>query len=175
MNCAHEWSNSVYVDEVSQSECQKLCRLLEAIFAQAVGREVYNLCKERCCGCEYDHPSQRRHECLMLTHEEKWEMYGFEAIERVNSKREVWGEFVEAARVLKLKYHPDAHSHLRHLEKEPDSQFIDDLMELYLKPEKPEFETILNYLLHWREGKREITISDEDKIKTMREYGCDWV
>ena len=81
----------------------------------------------------------------MLTHEEKWEMYGFEAIERVNSKREVWGEFVEAARVLKLKYHPDAHSHLRQMEKEPDSQSIDDLMELYLKPEKPEFETILNF------------------------------
>ena len=52
MNLSHEWANNVYVDEVSQSECQKLCRLLEAIFAQAVGREVYNLGKERCRGCE---------------------------------------------------------------------------------------------------------------------------
>ena len=96
MNLSHEWANSVYVDEVSQSECQKLCRLHEAIFAQAVGREVYNLGKER-----YDHPSQRRHECLMLTHEEKWEMFGSEAIERVNSKRAVWSEFVEAAKFYK--------------------------------------------------------------------------
>ena len=78
--------------------------------------------------------------------------YGFEAIERVNSKGEVWGEFVEDARVLKLKYHPDAHSHLRQLEKEPDSQLINDLMELYLKLEKPEFETIFIYLLHRREA-----------------------
>ena len=25
-----------------------------------------------------------------------------------------------------------------------------------------------------KEDRDEITISDEDKIKTMREYGCDW-
>ena len=41
----------------------------------------------------------------MLDEDERWKMYGFDAIERVNNKRMIWDEFVEAARVLKLRCH----------------------------------------------------------------------
>ena len=152
MNCS-QWSNRVYVDEVARSECRHLCKLLEAIFAQAVGSKLYKICKERCCGCKYDHPSQRQHNCLMLTDEEKWKMYGLEAIVWVIEKLFVWREFIEAIRVLKLKYYPDVEIHMQQLEKDPDSEFVNLLMELYLDSENCEFETILNYLFHWRESR----------------------
>jgi hypothetical protein len=78
------FASKVFVDEVSSADHKKLCILLETILAWAVSDEVHKLCKERCCGCEVDHPSQRRHDCLMLTIEEKWITYGLEAIERVS-------------------------------------------------------------------------------------------
>ena len=78
------YGNEVFTDEVSSVDYQKLCKLLEAIIAWAVSGEIEKLSKERCCGCEYDHPSQRQHDCLMLTVEEKWTTYGLEAMERVN-------------------------------------------------------------------------------------------
>ena len=80
------YGNEVFTDEVSV-DCQKFCKLLETIIAWAVSDEIEKLSKERCCGCEYDHPSQRQHDCLMLTVEEKWTTYGLEAMERVNSKQ----------------------------------------------------------------------------------------
>ena len=48
----------------------------------------------------YDHPSQRRHDCPMLTVEEKWTTYGLEAMERVNSKQMTWHLFLEAMRMI---------------------------------------------------------------------------
>ena len=54
------WACCVHVDEVSSSDYKRLFSLLEAIYAEAVAREVDKLTKERCCGCEYDHPSQRQ-------------------------------------------------------------------------------------------------------------------
>ncbi len=91
--------------------------MLEAIYAEAVSCEVGKLAKERYCGCEYAHPSQRRHDCLMLSEQEKWQSYGLEAIERVIVKRMVWRQFVEAIRVMKLQYHKDARKHFDNLEK----------------------------------------------------------
>ena len=88
----------------------------------------------------------------MLTDEEKWRMYGLEAIEWVIEKRFVWREFIEAIRVLKLRYYPDVEIHMQQLEKDPNSEFVNSLMELYLDTENQEFETILNYLFHWRES-----------------------
>ena len=57
------------VDEMS-SEMKNLCDLVNAIFYEAVVVEIGKLCKERCRGCEVDHPSKKRHECLMLSLEE---------------------------------------------------------------------------------------------------------
>ena len=74
-------SNKVFAHEVSAANFKQLCKLLETLLAKAVSDEVHKLCKERCCGRDYDHPSQRRHDCLMLTEEEKWVNYGLEAID----------------------------------------------------------------------------------------------
>ena len=62
------------------------CNLMNAIFSQVVDHRVHELRKEKCCGCKIDHPSQRRHNCLMMTEEEGWITYGLEAIEYVVEK-----------------------------------------------------------------------------------------
>ena len=82
--------------------------LLEGIYANAVAQEVERFCVESCNGCQAGHPSQRQHDCLMMNENERWQMYGLQAIERVNGKRMVWNEFAEAMRVLKLAVDKDA-------------------------------------------------------------------
>ena len=147
---ANGWGNNAHIDEVSKTEYQKQFSLLEAIFANAVASEINQLCQEYCCGCKIDHPSQRQHDCLMMDEDERWEMYGFDAIERVNNKRMIWDEFVEAARVLKLRCHKDVLDHLRQLEKTPDSMFVQSLRDLHSGTANPELDCVLNYLSYWR-------------------------
>ena len=101
--------------KISAVEYQKLFSLIEVIYTHAVFTEIERLCEENCCGCKIDHPSQRQHNCLMLTAEEKWELYYQKAVALVNDNRSVWDEFIEATRVLKLSCHKDALEHLRHL------------------------------------------------------------
>jgi predicted nucleic acid-binding Zn-ribbon protein len=60
------WANSVHADEVSSSDYKRLFSLLEDIYAEAVACEVGKLAKERCCGCEYDHPSQHQHGVMAI-------------------------------------------------------------------------------------------------------------
>ena len=93
--------------------------LLEGIYANAVAQEVERFCVESCNGCQAGHPSQRQHDCLMMNEHERWQMYGLQAIERVNGKRMVWNEFAEAMRVLKLAVDRDVLEHLQQLEKDP--------------------------------------------------------
>ena len=124
--------------------------LLEGIYANAVAHEVQKLCVESCNSCQVGHPSQRQHDCLMMNENERWQMYGLQAIERVNGKRMVWNEFAEAMRVLKLAVDRDLLEHLQQLEKDPDSTFVDSLMELHQNTENHELQGILNYLFHWR-------------------------
>ena len=56
----------------------------------------------------------------------------------------------EAMRVLKLAVDRDLLEHLQQLEKDPDSTFVDSLMELHQNTENHELQCILNYLFHWR-------------------------
>ena len=147
------YGNKVFTDEVSSVDYQKLCKLLETIIAWAVSDEIEKLSKERCCGCEYDHPSQRQHDCLMLTVEEKWATYGLEAMERVNSKQMIWHLFLEAMRILKLKYYNSIVDHLNDLQRDPDSALLDSLMELHLDADNTEFNSVLNYLSYWKEDR----------------------
>ena len=87
----------------------------------------------------------------MMNENERWQMYGLQAIERVNGKRMVWNEFAEAMRVIKLAVNDrDLLEHLQQLEKDPDSTFVDSLMELHQNTENHELQCILNYLFHWR-------------------------
>ena len=124
--------------------------LLEGIYANAVAQEVERLCVESCSGCQVGHPSQKQHDCFMMNENERWQMYGFQAIERVNGKRMVRNEFAEAMKVLKLAVDRDVLEHLQQLEKDPDSTFIDSLTELHQNTENHELQCILNYLFHWR-------------------------
>ena len=86
----------------------------------------------------------------MMNENKRWQMYGLQAIERVNGKRMVWNEFAEAMRALKLAVDRDVLEHLQQMEKDPDSTFVDSLMELYQNTENHELQCILNYLFHWR-------------------------
>ena len=118
--------------------------------SNAVAHEVQRLCVESCNGCQVGHLSQGQHDCLVMNENERWQMYGFHAIERVTAKRMVWCEFAEAMRVLKLRVERDVLEHLQQLEKDPDSTFVDSLMELHQNTENHELQCILNYLFHWR-------------------------
>jgi hypothetical protein len=71
----------------------------------------------------------------MMNENERWQMYGLQAIERVNARRMVWSEFAEAMRVLKLAVDRDVLENLQQLEKDPDSTFVDSLMELHQNTE----------------------------------------
>ena len=105
-------------------------KLLEGTYANAVPQEVERFCVESCNGCQVGHSSQRQHDCLVMNENELWQMYGLQAIERVNGKHVVWIEFAEAMRVQQL-------------EKDPDSTFGDSLMELHQNTEKQELQCIL--------------------------------
>jgi hypothetical protein len=85
-----------------------------------------------------------------MNENERWQMYGLQAIERVNANRMVWCEFTEAMRVLKLRVDRDVLEHLQQLEKDPDSTFVDSLTELHQNTENHELQCMLNYLFHWR-------------------------
>ena len=82
------------MDKISAVEYQKLFSLIEVIYTHAVFTEIERLCEENCCGCKIDHPSQRQHDCLMLTEEEKWELYHKKAVALLNENRSVWDEFI---------------------------------------------------------------------------------
>ena len=77
-------------------------------------------------------------------------MYGIQAIKRANGKRMVWNEFAEAMRVLIQAVERDVLEYLQQLEKDPDSTFVDSMMELHQNTENHELQCILNYLFHWR-------------------------
>ena len=134
------------VDEVP-SEVKNVCNLMNAIFYEAVAAQVGKLCKERCQGCEVDHPSQRRHDCLMLSLDEEWVMYGLEAVERVLEKGTLRRQFIEAVRVLKLRKYDRAEKH-QNLERnhEVTLEFLKSLSKDF-----DEYQSILNYLMYWSE------------------------
>ena len=74
-----DWKNSVDVDEVSIADHQNLSPLIETLFTEALMWEVQRFCRERCCGCNIDHPSQWRTLELVLWRSQgkrKWTCLG---------------------------------------------------------------------------------------------------
>ena len=69
---------------------------MDAIFSEAVSDEIAKIRKEKRCDCKVDYPSQRRHECPMLTLEESWTTYGLDAIKQVIEWAILWKLFNEA-------------------------------------------------------------------------------
>ena len=98
-------------------EIKNLCNLIDAVFVETVSSLVEKLRTETCCGCLVDHPSQRRHDCLMMTERKGWETHGLEAIERAIEQNLVWKQFIEGVCVMKLTYHIGALEHYMYLKK----------------------------------------------------------
>ena len=73
------WVRNLNINEVMPWEVRNLCYLMNAILSQAVDKEVNKLREELCCGCKVDHPSQIRHDCMMMSEEEGWIKHGKEA------------------------------------------------------------------------------------------------
>ena len=142
------WANSLNVDEVVPWEVKNLCNLVNAIFSDAIANQINKLRKEKCCGCEVNHPSQKRHECLMMSEEEGWIMHGLEAIERVIESQIVWKHFIEAIRVMKLDYHEHVTKHFKNLTENHETtlELLKDL-----KFSFSEYQAILGYLSYWSE------------------------
>ena len=141
-------SRSNNVDEISSVEFRKLCDLLETIFAQTVSREVYELFEERCsCGCKLNRFSQS--ECLMLSYEERSQMYDLEAIERVSKKDMVWNKFVEVTKVLELQWDEYVFEYWNQLRRDP--MCVKSMMSV----ENSEMLSILDQLSNWKEDCRD--------------------
>ena len=119
-------------DEVVPWEVNQQCNLMNAIFSQVVNQRVQGLRKEKCCGCKVDHPSQRRHECLMMSEEEGWISYGLEAIEHVIEKEILWKQFREAIRIMRLIPHNHANNHFQKLSSNHETT-LELLMDLIFK------------------------------------------
>ena len=140
------WANNLNVNEVVPCEIENLCNLLNAIFSEAVGHEVDKLRQEKCCGCKVNHPSQRRHECLIMSEEEGWIMHGLEAIERIIKHEIVWKQLAEGFRVImKLNYHEYATEHFKNLTKNYEAT-LEFLQDLKFNSSFPEYKAILGHL-----------------------------
>ena len=147
MSISLKMPNDLVVDEVSY-EVKNVCDLMNAVFFEAVVCEIRRLLKEKCPGCEVDHPSQRRHDCIMLSDEEGWLLHGLEAVERVIGRGIVRKQFLEAIRVMKLEYYGRAKEHYANLikDREVTLDFLGDLRGSF-----SDYQSILNYLMYWSE------------------------
>ena len=136
-------------DEVVPWEVKQQCNLMNAIFSQVVNHYVQKLRKEKCCGCEIDHPSQRRHDCIMMSEEEGWITYGLEAIEHVLEHGILWKQFREAVRIMKLVPHKHILQHFQKLSSQHETT-LELLTELHFKADLSEYQDILGYLHYWK-------------------------
>ena len=137
------------IDEVVPWEVTHQCNLMNAIFLQVVNHRVQELRKEKCCGCEIDHPSQRRHDCIMMSEEEGWIAYGLEAIEHVLKHGILWKQYREAVRIMKLIPHEQTLQHFQKLSSQHEIT-LDLLMDLQFKADLSEYQDILGYLHYWK-------------------------
>ena len=70
------------IDEIVPWQVKNQWNLMNAIFSQTVNLHVQELRKKKCCGCEVNHPSERRYDCIIMT-KEGWITHGLEAVEHV--------------------------------------------------------------------------------------------
>ena len=136
-------------DEVVRWEVNQQCNLMNAIFSQVVDHRVQELQMEKCCWCKVDHPSQRRHDCIMMTEEEGWITYGLEAIEHVLQKGILWKLFREAIRIMQLIPHDHACKHFQKLSNHHEAT-LELLRDLMFKTDLSKYQDILGYLHYWQ-------------------------
>ncbi len=78
---------------------QDLQQLVGYIYAENIYKAFYSLVKERCVGCQYDHPSQKQHLCLNPEEDSMAPVLFDIASERVD-KFDLKLLFIETARSL---------------------------------------------------------------------------
>ena len=123
-------------DEVMPWEENCQCNLMNAIFSQVVKHQVQVLQKKKCCGCKIDHPSQQRHDCIMLTKEEGWITYGLEAIGHVPEQEILWKQFREAIRIMQFIPHDHTLQHFKKLSSNQEAtlELLMDLINVQGRP-----------------------------------------
>ena len=109
---------------------------------------IEKLRKEKCCGCKVNHPSQRKHDCLMMTEEERWKTHGLEAIQKAIDQDFVLKQFVEAIRLMKLNYHICAMEHYNAL-KANHAATLNLLIDLKKNSNLSDCQPIVHYLSYW--------------------------
>ena len=145
------WAKNLSIDEVMPWEVKNLCDLMNAILLEAVDDTVKKLRKELCCGCKVDHPSQRRHECIMMSEEEGWIAYGEKAIEHVIEHQILWKLFSKVIRVMKLDYYEQVTDHFKNLTKDYETT-LNLLKHLKFNGAgSSEYQNVLGYLKYWSE------------------------
>ena len=122
---------------------------MNAIFSLVINHRVQELRKEKCRGCKVDHPSQRRHDCIMMTEEEGWVSYGLEAIDHVLQQEILWKQFREAVRIMQLIPHDHAVKHFQKLSSHREAT-LELLRDLMFKTDLSEYQDILGYLHCWQ-------------------------
>ena len=105
--------------------------------------------KKKCCGCEVNHPSQRRHDCIMMT-EEGWITCGLEAVEYVLQQGILWKQFREAIRIMKLIPHEHVLQHFQKLSSNHEAT-LELLTDSKFKANLSDYQDILGYLHYWKE------------------------
>ena len=78
-------SSQLTIDEIEEQEEEKaILHLLKVCFSEAVYPLILAMIKERCFGCQVDHPSQIEHDiCLMTEHKERVDMFFQEAFDTI--------------------------------------------------------------------------------------------
>ena len=70
--------------ELTTKSIDVMLSIYNVEFAQQVRKELRELVKKHCYGCEVEHPSQTHHTCLMLTESEHLDAYFEEALDTVD-------------------------------------------------------------------------------------------
>ena len=113
---------SIRVDEVDMFERDQLYFLISNIFHLVYADEcvepIYAERKKQCYGCEVNHPSQRQHDCLMLTEEESWNLFYDPAKDVVNME-EVWKQVLGVCYMTNIALHSSWKTYLTELYKLP--------------------------------------------------------
>ncbi|CAB4003152.1 Hypothetical predicted protein [Paramuricea clavata] len=120
---------------------------MNVVFFEAVVCEIWRLLKEKCPSCEDNHPSHRRHNCIMLSDEEGWLLHGLEEVEHVIENGILRKQFLEAIRVMKLEYYGRAKEH-HYVNLTKDHKVTLDFLG-NLRGSFSDYQPILNYLMYW--------------------------
>ena len=94
--------------------------------------------------CKIDHPSQRQHDCIMMS-EEGWITYGLEEVEHIFEKEILVKQFTEAIRIMKLPPHEHVRQHYQKLKSNHVSA-IELIMDV--KTKLTEYRDTLGYLYY---------------------------